>query len=196
MALFTGARLNELAPLTAADVITDAATDIVSINIKEDQQQGRRLKTTASARLVPIHPDLTRIGFLRFVDWIRSTGHEAGHEARLFPLLVPGPKGGFGEAWSKWFGRYKRGITNSASVFHSFRHGFKDAARAARVSEDLHDALTGYTGSSVGRTYGAKDMVRRFGLETLADAVNRIKYPGLDLSNVLWTVPATEAPSV
>jgi hypothetical protein len=28
----------------------------------------------------------------------------------------------------------------------------------------------------------------RFGLETLADAVNRIKYPGLDLSNVRWTV--------
>jgi hypothetical protein len=75
-------------------------------------------------------------------------------------------------------------------VFHSFRHGFKDAARAARVSEDLHDALTGHAGSSVGRTYGSRDMVRRFGLETLADAVNKIKYPGLDLSNVFWTVPA------
>src|SRR5258708_39878612 len=123
---------------------------------------------------------------------MRSTGHES----RLFAVLAPGPKGGFGDAWSKWFGRYKRdlGITNKASVFHSFRHGFKDVARAARVSEDLHDALTVHAGSSVGRTYGAKDMVRRFGLETLADAVNRIKYPGLDLSNVLRTVPATQAP--
>ena len=45
MALFTGARLNELAPLTVADVITDAATGIACINIKEDQEQGRRLKT-------------------------------------------------------------------------------------------------------------------------------------------------------
>jgi integrase len=188
MALFTGARLNELAPLTAADVITDPATGIVCINIKEDQEEGRRLKTAGSTRVVPLHPELIRIGVLRFMDWIRSTGREA----RLFPLLTPGPKGGFGEAWSKWFGRYKRelGITNKASVFHSFRHGFKDAARAARVSEDLHDALTGHAGSSMGRTYGAKDMVRRFGLETLADSVNRIKYPGLDLSNVAWTVPA------
>jgi integrase len=191
MALFTGARLNELAPLTAADVITDAATDIVSINIKEDQQQGRRLKTAGSARVVPIHPELTRIGLLRFVDWIRSTSPEA----RLFPLLVPSRKGSFGEAWAKWFGDYKRrlGIKNKASVFHSFRHGFKDAARAAHVSEELHDALTGHIGSSVGRTYGAKHMVRRFGLETLADAVNKVKYPGLDLSNVLWSIPATEA---
>jgi integrase len=188
MALFTGARLNELAPLAAADVMTDPATGIVSINIKEDQEEGHRLKTAGSTRVVPLHPELIRIGVLRFMDWIRSTGRDA----RLFPLLTPGPKGGFGEAWSKWFGRYKRelGITNKASVFHSFRHGFKDAARAARVSEDLHDALTGHAGSSVGRTYGAKDMVRRFGLATLADAVNGIKYPGLDLSNVRWTVPA------
>jgi hypothetical protein len=36
--------------------------------------------------------------------------------------------------------------------------------RAARVSEELHDALTVH-GSSVGRTRGAKDIVRRFGLE-------------------------------
>jgi integrase len=45
MALFTGARLNELAPLTAADVITDPVTNIVSINIKEDREQGGRLNT-------------------------------------------------------------------------------------------------------------------------------------------------------
>jgi integrase len=191
MALFTGARLNELAPLTAADVITDAATDIVAINIRKDREQGRGLKTAGSARLVPIHPELTRIGFLKFVDWIRLSGHDA----RLFPLLVPGRKGSFGEAWAKWFGDYKRrlGIKNKSSVFHSFRHGFKDAARAGRLSEELHGALTGHTGSSVGRTHGAKDMVRRFGLETLADAVNKIKYPGLELSNVLWSIPATEA---
>jgi integrase len=191
MALFTGARLNELAPLTAADVITDAATDIVAINIKEDREQERRLKTAGSARLVPLHPELTRIGFLKFVDWIRL----AGHDARLFPLLVRSRKGSFGEAWSNWFGDYKRRLGIKNSVFHSFRHGFKDAARAARVSEDLHDALTGHAGSSVGRTYGSRDMVRRFGLETLADAVNRIKYPGLDLSNVLWSIPATEEPA-
>jgi hypothetical protein len=36
-------------------------------------------------------------------------------------------------------------------------------------------------------TYGAKDIVRRFGLDTLADAVTR-----MDLSNVAWIVPGTE----
>ena len=47
MALFTGARLNELAPLTAADVKTDVATGIVFIDIKEDSG-----KVAASRMLV------------------------------------------------------------------------------------------------------------------------------------------------
>lgn len=102
-------------------------------------------------------------------------------------MLNPGPRGGFGEAWSKWFGRYIRdlGITSKDRVFHSFRHGFKDALRAARVSEDINDALAGHAGgNSVARGYGAKDMIRRFGFPALADAVSKVAYPGLDLSHV------------
>src|SRR6516165_7270625 len=89
------------------------------------------------------------------------------------------------EAFSKWFGRYKRdlGIDNPSSVFHSFRHGFKDALRAAGVNEDVNDALTGHSGgNSVARGYGWKDMVRRFGFPTLAAAVEKVEYPGLDLA--------------
>jgi integrase len=184
LGLFTGARLGELAPLTAADVTTDKPLQIPMITIREDVEQGRRLKTAGSARVVPVHPELVRIGFLRFADEARSKGAKS---ARLFPLLTPGPKGGFGEAWSKWFGRYIRdlGITNRASVFHSFRHGFKDALRAAEVSEDVNDALTGHSnGGSVGRSYGSKTMVRRFGLPALAAAVSKVAYPGLDISGL------------
>jgi integrase len=183
--LFTGARLNELAPLAAEDVKRDEATGIHFLNITEVAEQGRRLKNAGSARVIPVHPELVRIGLARFADEIRSS---SGPQGRLFPLLTPGPKGGFGEAWSKWFGRFKRGlgITNKASVFHSFRHGFKDAMRRARIGEDVNDALTGHASSSIGRSYGAKDMVRRFGLETLADAVSKVEYSGLNLSNIRW----------
>jgi integrase len=185
LGLFTGARLNELAPLTAADITRDEATGIACINIKEVLEQGRPLKTEGSARVLPVHPELIRIGFLRFTDEIASS---SGPQGRLFPLLKPGPKDGFGEAWSKWFGRFKRalGITNKDSVFHSFRHGLKDALRRARVGEDVNDALTGHSNATIGRSYGARDMVRRFGLETLADAVSKVAYPGLDLSNIRW----------
>jgi integrase len=183
LGLFTGARLGELAPLTVADVTTDEPTGISTIRVTEDLDQGRRLKNVRSRRVVPIHPELMRIGFMQFMEQLRQN---SGSEARLFPLLTPGPKGGFGEAWSKWFGRHIRGlgIANRASVFHSFRHSFKDALRAAVVSEDVNDALTGHSGGGVGRAYGAKEMVRRFGLQVLSDAVAKVSYPGLDLSHL------------
>jgi integrase len=191
LGLFTGARLGELAPLTVADVTTDEPTRVPMITIREDAEDGRRLKTPGSARAVPVHPELVRIGFLRFVEERRSAD---GKGARLFPLLTPGPKGGFGEAWSKWFGRYIRdlGITNKASVFHSFRHGFKDALRAAEVSEDINDALTGHAGpGTVGRRYGAKQMLRRFGIASLHAAVSKVAYPGLDLSGLSYGTSAS-----
>ena len=158
LGLFTGARLGELAPLTVTDVSKDQATGILTIAIIEDLEKGRRLKTLSSRRIIPVHPELIRLGFLAFVEQVRQVG---GNGARLFPLLKAGPLGGFGESWSKWFGRYIRGlgITNKARVFHSFRHGFKDALRAAGVSEDINDALTGHAGgASVGRGYGALDV--------------------------------------
>jgi integrase len=193
LGLFTGARLGELAPLAAADVTAGELSQVSMITIREDVDQGRRLKTAGSARVVPVHPQLTRIGFLQFVEQVKSKG---GKSARLFPLLTPGPKGGFGEAWSKWFGRHIRdlGISNKASVFHSFRHGFKDALRAAEVSEDVNDALTGHSSGAVGRGYGSKTMVRRFGLRALAAAVSKVAYPGLDLTGLNYK-PSDDASS-
>jgi integrase len=189
LALFSGARLNELAPLCADDVKLDAASGGRFITVIEDADVGKSVKTDSSVRAVPIHSELVRIGFLEFVDHVRQS---EGSSARLFPKLMPGSKGGFGEAFSKWFGRFKRdlGIDNPSSVFHSFRHGFKDALRAAGVNEDVNDALTGHSGgNSVARGYGWKDMVRRFGFPTLSAAVEKVQYPGLDLSGLRWTLP-------
>ena len=126
LGLVTRARLGELAPLTVADVTTDETIGIPTIAIIEDAEKGRRLKTLSSRRVIPVHPELIQLGFLAFVEQVKQVG---GGAARLFPLLKAGPLGGFGESWSKWFGRYIRGlgITNKARVFHSFRYGFKYA---------------------------------------------------------------------
>jgi integrase len=140
LALYSGARLNELAPICVNDVKRDASSGFHFLTVIEDEEEGRSLKTETSVRAVPIHPELVRIGFIEFVEHARRSG---GPTARLFPKLQQGSKGGFGEAFSKWFGRYKRalGIDNEKSVFHSFRHGFKDALRAAGVNEGVNDAL-------------------------------------------------------
>jgi integrase len=101
LGLYTGARLGELVPLTVQDIETDHATGIVSLRFREDEEQGRHLKTVSSRRLVPMHPKLKSLGFSDFVAERRETD---GDHARLFVLLKRGPKGGYGENWSKWFG--------------------------------------------------------------------------------------------
>jgi integrase len=189
LALFSGARLNELAPMCANDVKLDPSSGAQFMTVIEDDKTGRSVKTENSVRAVPIHPELLRIGFLTFVDHRRKAD---GQKARLFPEIQQNSKGNYGAAFSQWFGRHKRslGIDNASSVFHSFRHGFKDALRAAGVNEDVNDALTGHSGGNpVARGYGSDDMVRRFGFSALNAAVEKAQYLGLDLSQLRWTPP-------
>jgi hypothetical protein len=120
---------------------------------------------------------------MQFVERVRRAN---GDRAWLFPEIAPDHKGGI-SAWTKWFSRYIRdhGIKNRNKVFHSMRHNFKDALRAARVPEDLNDALMGQsTRGSVARSYGARDIVTRYGMPTLVDAIARVRYDGLDLLGV------------
>jgi hypothetical protein len=58
LALFTGARLNELAPLTAEDIRSDEAGAVHFLGIREVAEQGRRLKTAGAARVIPVHHEL------------------------------------------------------------------------------------------------------------------------------------------
>jgi len=66
-------------------------------------------------------------------------------------------------AWSKWFGRYLRGkcgITDSAKVFHSFRHTFKRMTCDAELAEELHGeaARGGKKGRPAGSVKGKRDL--------------------------------------
>jgi hypothetical protein len=64
------------------------------------------------------------------------------------------------------------------------------------VNEDINDAITGHSGgNAVARGYGWKDMVRRFGFSTLSEAVEKVRYPGLDLSAIRWTKARSASPS-
>jgi integrase len=183
LALFAGARQGEISGLTVADVQIDANTGTPLLMIIEELKRGRRLKNKMSQRAIPVHSQLLALGFLRYVDMRRS----AGDKAWLFPTVAP-DQGRAQAAYSKWFGRYLRttvGVKDSAKVFHSLRHNFKDAARAGGVPLETHDALMGQTNASaVSQGYGAKQMLHRFGVKALQDAMSRIEYPGLDLSRI------------
>lgn len=184
LALFSGARQAELGSLTVANVQTDAETGAVFLYIVTERARGKRVKTEASERVVPVHPEVARLGFLSYVD-ARKRGD--GADAWLFPSVSP-DKGRAGvPAFSQWFGRYLRGagVTDKAKVFHSFRHTVKDALRRGGADHEMREALIGHAqASTVGWRYGAKEMLSKFGAAGLSDAINRITYPGLDLSRV------------
>jgi integrase len=154
-----------------------------SISLHE-RARGKRVKTDASERVVPVHPEVIRLGFPQYVEARRSTD---GNDAWLFPSVSPEQGRAGVPAWSQWFGRYLRaaGVTNKAKVFHSFRHTAKDALRRGRADHEVREALIGHAqASSVSWGYGAPAMLSRFGASVLSDAINRIAYHGLDLSSV------------
>ncbi len=190
LALFTGARRTELATLQAADVSKDEATGHWTLAIYADPDAGKRLKTKASARTIPVHRELLRLGFLTMVE----IASERGSDSWLFPAVS---QAAGAKAWTKWFGRYLNdlGINAGRQGMHALRHNFKDALRAGGVQEDLSDALTGHSAATVGRSYGArarhakqrhKVIVERFGMPRLVAAIEKVGYPTIDLQAVRW----------
>lgn len=182
LALFNGARQGELAGLKASNIRQEANTPLLFI--VAERRAGKRVKTKVSERVIPVHPQLVRLGFLEYVEERRREGEHAW----LFPSVAP-DQGRALAAWSKWFGRHLRttvGITDTDRVFHSFRHGVKDALRRGRVDVEAREALLGHSGSTsaVSRGYGATEMLERWGVKVLRDAISSIEYVGLDLSKV------------
>jgi integrase len=181
LALFTGGRRGELAGLSALDVQQEKSTRAHFLYITEDKKRGRTLKTKPSQRAIPVHHELIKLGFLKFVAGSRTRGEHAW----LFPAVAPGT-GGALKAWTKWFRRYldEQGLADPNKVLHSFRHAFLDALRATNASTEIVKALFGHGDGSVSGRYGAKEMLRRFGPKSLRNAIVKLEYPGLDLSRV------------
>ena len=79
LGLYTSARLNEIGQLYVDDV--GCEDNIHYILIKPDEATDRTTKDMKKRR-VPIHPDLIKMGFIDYVNKIRTEGHQ-----QLFPEL-------------------------------------------------------------------------------------------------------------
>jgi hypothetical protein len=118
----------------------------------------------------------------------RNRGEAVETPRTAEPTLQVAQGGTLTAALEGWKKAKQRGPMITAEFDNAVRrfmelHG-EDALRAAGESEDINDALTGRSGGGVGRSYGAKEMMQRFGLARLADAVAKVAYPGLDLSHL------------
>jgi integrase len=68
------------------------------------------------------------------------------------------------------------GITDKKLVFHSFRHTFTDALRAAKVTEPIAKSLIGHSDGTVTGQYGSGYQV-----DVLFEELKRVNFPGLVL---------------
>jgi len=181
LALFTGARLEELGQLRTTDVILQAYPDADGnerkayfISIREDENEGLKLKNASSERTVPLHSELERLGFVDYCHAVKAQGH-----ARLFHELKPNVFGTLTAKWGEWFGKYKReqcNVTDKRMTFHSFRHTFKQYARQVNMVEGIQRQLMGHSGDDAADDYGTG-----FYLHPLVEGMAMYKIPGLKL---------------
>lgn len=139
LALYTGARLGEIAQLYVDDI--EQVAGIWGAHFR-DLRPDQSLKNMGSLRFVPIHSELIKAGFIDYVqDIINLNREHASQEAnitrakkkqpkvepiqRLFPGLIYSKRSGYGDGLSDKFMRYQRikcQITDIQKTFHSFRH--------------------------------------------------------------------------
>lgn len=174
MAIYSGARLHEIAGLTVADIETRNSIPTFTI---------RKSKTDAGERTVPVHSELVRLGFLDYVEDRRKAGDSA-----LWKLNDQPSRDG-STFYSDWHRLYRKaqGFTEKLLDFHSFRHTAISTIRGVipALPETAIDQTVGH--ESVGST-GAKWYTEQ-PVETRQRVVESLRYPGLDLPRVYPTSP-------
>jgi integrase len=200
IALYTGARANEIAQLLVNDVKEISGIQCVSIMDLDDDVDDddpvatpddkpiKSLKTAASRRLVPIHPKLIEVGFLKFVERQKEQG-----EKRLFPELNYSEVGGYGRNVSRSFAEVTKRLgiwVSRKKVFHSFRSTFNGRLMKLGTPQELREFLLGHANDSMNvQAYGKQLEDRPY-----AQLYEEVKKVDFGLTHKAWE-PAIELPS-
>ena len=157
--LFHGNRVSEALQLSVSDFSWDSEVFVVHFRTEledadeksetktsarregaqlstHDVQQLRRLKTTATERVVPVHPKLLELGLANFVKARRTEGPNA----LLFPSSLPNPDSKnpkLGRAYEQAFLRFVRDQLGFGNGYgsHSFRHQLEDRLRNTQARD-------------------------------------------------------------
>lgn len=125
--LYTGARVNEICQLNPqTDIFQDSESGLWCVWITKETDADHRVRKsvkTSDSRTVPIHEKLIELGFIEYVNRVKSTGAKL-----LFPEWQPINRRASGEA-EKWFRQFLRDTnlrdeTPKETILgmHAFRH--------------------------------------------------------------------------
>ncbi|MCW5640981.1 MAG: site-specific integrase [Rhodoferax sp.] len=184
---FVGARIEEIAQLRIEDVMCINGVWALRIcSLDADQ----KLKTASSYRMVPLHEEVIRCGFLAYAAKQKRMGHK-----RLFPSLRNRNKHRtWSNALGKWYSSYidSIGLIDTRLSFHSHRKTFKQRLTLCSVEDEVRDALTGHwitaNRETSGRGYMATPL-KQYPFMSLVDAVRKLRYDELDLTHLYVSDP-------
>lgn len=162
--LYSGMRLDEICQLHLEDV--EVLGHIACFNINDDGD--KKLKNKASKRIIPVHPKLLELGFMKYVENIRRSEID-----RLWPNLIR-KRDGYSHDFGKWFQRFNRKhvTKDKAKVFHSFRHVVADTLKQAGVQEIVISEILGHANDSMTMSrYG-----KRYQPKVLLEALMHLDY--------------------
>lgn len=195
LAVYTGARLGELAQLDLKDFVEVEGVQCIDINdtdavetIKGEGGRKKRVKTKNAKRLVPIHSELIRIGILRYVKTLNEQNQQ-----QLFPELSRKRRDGPAHAASNWFSRVREkiGIADKEAVFHSFRHLFITNILNTGIAPHMVAPIVGHEAELItGKVYWHKRdaIMRKPTVEAFAISKD-VRQLFLTIEEVTFTAP-------
>jgi integrase len=169
MGLYLGARVSEIGQLALEDFFDVEGIPCLRIT---DEGEGQSTKNEVSNRIIPVHPQLIKMGLLKRVERLRKIG-----ETRLFPKVGKGAINGSGDWLSKAFGRHVKLVLPAPDVgklgFHSFRKTVIQTMQAAGVQAELRAAYVGHDLDDEHHASYGMDLPKR----QVLDAIGTLDYP-------------------
>lgn len=165
LGLYTGGRIGEIAGMHTDYVLEKSSLPVMRL---------AGTKTDASDRIVPIHKDLIKLGFLDYVESRRNA-----NKILLFDIAISQQNGPGAQA-SKFFTRFKNkiGIEDDLKVFHSFRHTITDLMNQASIGDKAGSQYTGHALEKSVRNgnYGRRLLSLEVMQAEVVDKINWFKY--------------------
>jgi len=177
LALFTGARIGELASLTVPEIKKE--NDIFFFDITEQDDHG--VKSDNSVRKVPVHKKLIDLGFITYIESLKDK------QGLIFPHLITA-KSGYAKNTSRRFNEdYLTGklrINNAQKKFHSFRSTFINRMTYLNIHPAMLQSLVGHYEQSKVDFSSAHFAVyqQQKPVAVLKEIIDHLDYPEVDFS--------------
>ncbi|WP_047687837.1 tyrosine-type recombinase/integrase [Vibrio sp. ZOR0018] len=170
--IYQGCRPSEVCQLTTHNIQMIDGVSCISIS---DSEADQRLKTTNAFRIVPLHNQLIKGGFLEYVQERREQ-----KQKQLFNYKPHGENKDWSFRYRTNLGKLQTAIgmkPNARPTAYSFRHTFIDELKIANTPEHIVAEIVGHAHPNItfGR-YGKQAKIHQ-----LHEAVN--KFPCLEVND-------------